>query len=236
MDHSEEFEAGVSPNYMIVLDDDPMVHRIIESSLGVKTLSFTCPEKLIAEADNFQPQAAFIDIYLGSEQTGLEVVSALRGKWQSCPILIITADNSDDIVEEALACGANDFIRKPIKPKELRARLQARLGDVAEKAAVSVVRVGDVTIDSSFRLIKGVQTERYLSPTELNLLLCLSRAKSTVVARQALKRFAWGQIQVSDNALDRRMHAIRQALKDVSDQVHIRTVYGVGFVLDVNEG
>lgn len=232
----ENQEAHPPAPFIVVLDDDPGVSRIIEISLGTKTLGFTSAQSLLKEAEQLQPQAAFIDVHLGEQEvTGLEVVSALRGKWQNCPILIITADSSDDIIEQALACGANDFIRKPINPKELRARLHARLGDAAEKSAVSIVKLGDVAVDSTYRVVRGPVTERYLSPTELNLLMCLLRARGTVVARQTLKRNAWGQIQVSDNALDRRMHAIRQALKDVSEKVLIRTVYGVGFVLDINE-
>ena len=50
-----------------------------------------------------------------------------------------------------------------------------------------------------------------------------------------MKRKCWGQIYVSDNALNRKLHEVRRALKEISQIVTIRTIYGTGFVLEVKE-
>jgi DNA-binding winged helix-turn-helix (wHTH) protein len=50
-----------------------------------------------------------------------------------------------------------------------------------------------------------------------------------------MKRKCWGQIYVSDNALNRKLHEVRRALKEISNVVSIRTLYGTGFVLEVKE-
>jgi DNA-binding response OmpR family regulator len=203
--------------YIIVLDDDPMVARIIQKSLGLKTLQYSTVESLTAEAGKFHPVAAFVDIHLETE-TGLSAVPVLKAKWPFCPIIVITGDSTDDAITEALACGADDFVRKPIRPKELAARLQTRLIDQAQKEAKNVLRVGD------------------LSATEINLFLSLLQARGTIVPRSTLKLRCWGQIAVSDNALDRKVYEVRRALREIGSQLNVGTAYGVGFSVEHVDG
>ena len=218
--------------YTITLDDDLMIHRLIQKSLGMKSLPFNSAEKLLEASDSYQPVAAFIDIHLEEDENGLHIIPMLKAKWPFCPILVITSDPSDEAVSEALACGADDFVRKPIRPKELAARLQTRLIDQAQKEAKSVIHVGDVTLDRTHRILKGPGGERYLSSTEVNLFMSLLQAKGTIVPRSTLKLRCWGQIAVSDNALDRKIYEVRRALKETGSQINVGTAYGVGFALE----
>jgi len=224
---------AVNPSqYVVTLDDDPMVPKLIERTLGMKSITFTSARKLVNQAGQYSPVAAFIDINLGESESGLDTVPQLRNKWPFCPIIVITVDPSDDAVSNALTAGADDFIHKPIRPKELIARVQVRLNDVAEKESKSTIQVGDLIIDLSHRVLRGKVSERYLSQTEINLLNTLVNAKGSIVSRSTLKRRGWGQVAVSDNALDRKMYEVRQAIKEVSENVGIRTCYGIGFVLE----
>lgn len=222
-------------DFTITLDDDPIVAKMIQKSLGIRSLAFQLPQELLKSSFDRDPVACFIDIHLGTEANGLEIVPALREKWPFCPLIVVTSDPTDEAVIEALASGADDFIRKPIRPRELSARLQTRLLDQAQKEAKSVLRIGDVELDRAHRTVRGPSGERYLSDTEVNLFLSLIQARGTIVPRHALKLRCWGQIAVSDNALDRKVYEVRRALKEIGSHIRLGTAYGVGFSMDTEE-
>lgn len=220
--------------YTVTLDDDPMVQKIIEKSTKMKSIFFKDPDDLHAELDHLNPVAFFIDIHLGEAQrTGLDLVPLLRKKWPFCPLLIITSSPTQGSIAKALASGADDFIRKPIIPEELLARLKLRMEDSAQKAAKEVIDYGDISIDSVHRTVTGPKGKRYASPIEITLLTCLAHMEGAIVEKESIKVRCWGQIKVTDNALHRKLHAVRQLLKDVTDNVIIQTKYGVGFALKV---
>tara|TARA_B100001094_G_scaffold332951_1_gene407500 strand:+ start:367 stop:1074 length:708 start_codon:yes stop_codon:yes gene_type:complete len=222
-------------HYTVTLDDDPMVHSIIEKATSMKSLFFNNPDNLHEELDNLKPLAIFIDIHLGENaRTGLDLVPILRKKWPFCPLLIVTSSPAETAISEALASGADDFIRKPLIVEELNARLKLRMEDSAQKAAKEVVDYGDISIDSVHRTVTGPKGKRYASPIEITLLTCLAHMEGNIVEKESIKIRCWGQIKVTDNALHRKLHAVRALLKDVTDNVIIQTKYGVGFALKVS--
>jgi DNA-binding response OmpR family regulator len=222
--------------YFVVLDDDPLVHRLLEAAIGKKCRAFSSSKEAIGSANELEPIGVFVDIHLGVDDNGLDILPKLKQSWPFCPILVMTADKDDDLIGQALASGADDFVRKPINPKEVLARLQARLDELSKREAKELLKVADITIDTSHRLISNDSgKKRYLSPTEMTLLTCLLNAHGTVVKREVIKRKCWGQIYVSDNALNRKLHEVRRILKEVSPSLNIKTVYGMGFVLEVKQ-
>jgi DNA-binding response OmpR family regulator len=225
-------QKSLGNRYTITLDDDPSVFRIIEKSTGFKSHSFSSPEELLCKASKYEPVAAFIDIDLGlGHCRGLEVIPSLRKYWPFCAILVITSDTTDAALSNALALGADDFIRKPIHPPELLARLESRVQELADKEINHVLRMADITFHVSRRSVKGSHGSTYLSPTAATILAALIRAKGTVIRREKLQHQVWGDLKVTDNALDRKIYELRKALLEVSDQLEIKSIYGVGFGL-----
>jgi len=223
-------------DYIITIDDDPMMQKLVEKATGIRSLLFTTLHEFESKMSTLHPIALFVDVHLGTNENGLDILPKLRAKWPFAPIIVFTSDRQEDAVGDALAAGADDFIYKPINLKEVVARLQARLGELAKREAKDIIEIGDIVIDKAHRVISNQKNaQRFLSPTELGLLTCLLDAKGTVVRREIMKRRCWGQIYVSDNALNRKLHEVRRALKEISDVVSIRTLYGTGFVLEVKE-
>ncbi|SMF47014.1 response regulator transcription factor [Pseudobacteriovorax antillogorgiicola] len=220
--------------YTITLDDDVMVHQIIEKSTKIKTIGIQDPQELLDRLEELQPVGIFIDIQLGSTKTGLDVLPNVRSHWPFCPILVITGTPTEQSISKALNSGADDFVRKPLIPDEVNARLKLRMADAAQKAAKEVVEFGDIVIDSAHRTVEGPSGKRFASPIEINLLATLANTEGSIVEKDALKMRCWGQIKVTDNALHRKLHAVRQLLRDVSTNVVIETKYGVGFALKYN--
>lgn len=217
--------------YTITLDDDQIVHQIIERSTKIKTIGMRDPEELLAKMNELHPVAVFVDINLGTGKTGLDLIPTIRQAWPFCPIMVITGTPAEHSIVKALNSGADDFIRKPLIPDEVDARFKLRMSDAAQKAAKEVVEFGDITIDSAHRTVEGPLGKRFASPIEINLLACLANTEGAIVEKDGLKMRCWGQIKVTDNALHRKLHAVRQLLRDVSANVVIETKYGVGFYL-----
>ena len=217
--------------YNIVLDDDPMISEIVEKTTGMRSMRFTNVEDLVAQLPGLHPTAVFIDILLSTKKTGLEILPDLRERWPFCPILVVTGTPNQSSIVVALSSGADDFIRKPIVPEELMARMRLRLEEAAFKSAKEVVEFGDITIHSIYRTVEGPKGKRYASPIEITLLGCLALTDGNIIEKNTLKFRCWGQVKVTDNALHRKLHAVRQILKDVSERVYVETKYGVGFTL-----
>lgn len=219
--------------YVITLDDDPMVSKIIEKALSLRSVSFPTITDFNQRIPNTEPLAIFVDIHLANDQSGLDIVPQLRTRWPYSPIIVITGDPADECLVDAFRKGADDFLLKPIKPREVHARFQTRLTHLQDRASKSALGAGDVTLDTAHRVVTGPNGRQFLAPVETLLLAQLIKAKGTVVPKEILKREAWGPVRVSDNAFYRKLFELRRALEGVSSNVKIQSVYGAGLSLDV---
>jgi DNA-binding response OmpR family regulator len=219
--------------YTIIIDDDPLIHKVIEKTISFKSKGFLSPAALISKMDKLEPMAVFLDIDLGGGVSGLDLIPMLKSKWPYCPLIVITSDLASESVGKALSAGAHDFLQKPFNPVELRARLKVRLQDAAQKVERSTVSVGDLTIDVLHMSLKGSKGKCSVGAIGLNILLAFVNAKGIVINREELKRNCWDGIAVSDNAVDRKLHEVRKSLQDVCVQVRVRSIYGVGFILEL---
>ena len=224
-------ETEDQSNYTLTLDDDPFVGKLIEETLGIKNFHFESLAEFKKAYKKLRPVGAFIDIHLSEDESGLDVVPSMRELWPSTAIIVITADEDQKAVAEALASGADDFIRKPINPHEILARLTTRIGDIEDKLGNRVLRFGDFTVDLKYKSINGPGGQMTLSSREIELLAELVRSNGVVIPKDILKRKLWGNVSVSDNALDRKIFEVRKALKEVSAEVELHSIYGVGMVL-----
>lgn len=220
-------------HYTITVDDDPMVCRIIERATGVRSLGFQSSQEIQPVAGQYEPLAVFIDIHLGIEESGLSLIPVFRSHWHYAPIIVVTSDPDDECLDEAFKQGANDFLLKPIKPREVQARFRTRLAELQERAARAALIAGDVRLDTAHRVVTGPLGRQFLAPVETLMLAQLIKAKGTVVPKEVIKREAWGPIHVSDNAFYRKLFELRRALEGVSQTVKIQSIYGTGLSLDV---
>ena len=132
--------------YLIVIDDDPMIARVIEKALTRQVRSFTSGAAFAAAAGLSEPMGVIIDINLGVGDSGLDLIPSVRSRWPYVPVLVITSDAASETVGPALASGANDFVRKPIEAQELRARLQARSIEMEQRAARGALTFGELKL------------------------------------------------------------------------------------------
>jgi DNA-binding response OmpR family regulator len=214
----------------VTIDDDPLVAHIVERATGMRTLAFGSSAAYLAHvsSDAAPKSAFFVDIHLGMHDSGIDLLPTLRTANPYTPILVITAEPHGAAVGHALAAGANDFVRKPIDPEELAARLRARTGELAERNAREVVAIGDVTANLALGTVCGPSGVSHLSNADVRLLVFLGQANGAIVGREELKRKVWGYVAVSENALDKKLHEVRAALRDVGSGAILQSAYGRG--------
>ncbi|MFK7872520.1 MAG: response regulator [Oligoflexales bacterium] len=210
--------------YIIVLDDDPMTHRIIEDFTGVKTVTFIDPHQLLRKASQFHPIAVFLDIHLDSNILGLELIQPLQKIWNHTPIFIMTSHNDKPYIKESLSLGADDFIEKPLKKEIICARLLKHVSDKSERFSYADVIFDDIQ--------SNIQCNKKVSPIpkkEMAILKLMIRIPGMMTTREDILNRIWGGTHLSPNTLDKKIQNIRQILIEIGSLIQIETIYGKGF-------
>jgi len=220
-----------NPKFVITLDLDPAANDHIREATGMESKWFKSSD-LFGESD-LAPVAVFLEARLAMEgPNNGALIPKLKDNWPLSPIILMSGPEDDEIVTELMALGADDFIGKPIDNTEISSRMNVRLGALAKRAAKETIKIGDLTIDTLQRSVTSHKGAKYLSPTEIKLISELARSVGNVVPRDVLKKRCWPNSKVSDNALNRKLYEVRRRLEPLSDQITIRTIYGVGFILE----
>lgn len=180
--------------------------------------------------------AVILDIML-PRLDGVEVLRRVRQD-SAVPIIMLTAkgDNVDRVV--GLEMGADDYLPKPVYPRELLARLRAilrRTDAQAPRKPSSVVTQGDLQLSPARRTTEWRGAAIELTASEFNLLEALMRAEGDVVSKNDLSRRALGRVhEAYDRSVDVHIANLRQKLAAVADQgVEIQTARGIGYSLHV---
>ncbi len=165
---------------------------------------------------------------------GLAILRKAREKGKRLPVLIITA--KDTVVDRVrgLDCGADDYLVKPFAFSELTARVRAlmRRGTLNEAARVTCA---DLDINRISRKISRDGREISLTVKEFELLEYLARHQGSIVSREMLSREVWKTMDLNtpmDNVIDVTVARLRRKLDDPYPLKLLRTVRGVGFLME----
>lgn len=173
-----------------------------------------------------------LDISL-SEGNGFAVCKAIKSDY-NVPVIFLTASGDEFSTVTGFELGADDYIAKPFRPRELLYRIRNVLRLTG--GAGSVIRLGDVTVDT----VKGIAAKNgkdlYLSALEYRLLLVFLNNRGAVLSRAQLLEAIWdiaGEF-VNDNTLTVYIKRLREKIEeDPQDPKLIKTVRGLGYKVDV---
>ncbi len=183
-----------------------------------------------------QPDLVILDIGL-PDGNGREFCAGTRREGHKMPIILLTGAAGDDDVTQGLNAGANDYIAKPFRPKELLARLRAQLR-AFEDSQDAVFTIGPYRFRPSARLLtKPDGRERIvLNAKEASMLKYLCRAGARVTSRQMLLNDVWGyHPEASTHTLESHIWRLRQKLEiDPANPTLLLTIPG-GYVLNAAE-
>jgi len=160
---------------------------------------------------------------------GVDVCRLIRAE-SGTPIVMLTAKSDTVDVVVGLEAGADDYIVKPFKPKELVARVRARIRRNEEPTPAGL-QIGDLAIDVTGHSVHRGEEALSLTPLEFDLLLCLARKPGQVFSREALLEEVWGYRHSADTRLV-NVHVQRLRAKIEQDPERpdiVLTVRGVGY-------
>lgn len=220
--------------FVLVLDDDDAIGPIISASLGIRAISLMNRSAFATYEFQGRPEACFVDIHL-ADDNGLDLLATLHDRWPEAAIIVITADPDEHFIGEALASGAHDFLAKPVRPGELKARFKARLAEAKARSVRETMRYADIGFNYRLRRLSHADSWCYLSPLATELLHILIDSRGEVVSKAALKRRMWPGVAVTANSLDQRITELRRALSAVGSSLALQAKYGGGLVLKRHE-
>ncbi len=169
-----------------------------------------------------------LDLNLPS-MNGLEVCRRYRESGGTARILILTAKKSLSIKERGLDSGADDFLSKPFKLRELSARIRALLRRPSSLLGRQLV-VGNLQLDTAARRVSRAGSDIHLLPKEFALLEALMRSPGQVLSVEVLTQIVWTQDnKVSHHTIRSHVRSLRQKLGDTTADPLIHNVYGAGY-------
>ncbi|RMD17370.1 response regulator transcription factor, partial [Corynebacterium gottingense] len=177
---------------ILVVDDDPAINEMLTIVLeaeGFRTASVQDGAEAVDAFHSFDPDLILLDLMLPGVN-GIDICREIR-RTSPVPIVMLTAKTDTVDVVLGLESGADDYITKPFKPKELVARIRARLRRTDDQAS-DVLHVGDLTIDVPQHIVSRGSEEISLTPLEFDLLLEMARKPNQVHTREELLETVWG--------------------------------------------
>lgn len=175
-----------------------------------------------------RPDVVLLDVMLPGKD-GIEVCRAIRAE-SGTPIVMLTAKGDTVDIVVGLESGADDYIVKPFKPKELVARIRARMRRNDDQAAATLA-IGDLVIDIAGHSVTRGGMPMSLTPLEFDLLACLARKPGQVFTREQLLQEVWGYRHAADTRLvNVHVQRLRAKIEHDPEQPEIVvTVRGVGY-------
>lgn len=216
---------------VLVVDDDIALAEMLTIVLrneGFEPFVCNSGDEALAAFRAHRPDVVLLDLMLPG-MDGIAVCKAIRTE-SGVPIVMLTAKNDTVDVVVGLESGADDYVIKPFKPKELVARIRARVRKLGDETP-EVITIGDLTIDVAGHSVRRDREAISLTPLEFDLLLCLARKPWQVFTRELLLEQVWGYRHAADTRLV-NVHVQRLRSKIEHDPEHpdiILTVRGVGY-------
>ena len=216
---------------VLVVDDDLALAEMLGIVLrneGLDVDHVADGSSAIGAFRDFRPDLVLLDVMLPGID-GLEVCRQIRAE-SGVPIVMLTAKTDTVDVVVGLESGADDYVMKPFKPKELVARIRARLRRT-EEPAPELLEIGDLVIDVAGHSVKRDGSAIALTPLEFDLLVALARKPWQVFTREILLEQVWGYRHAADTRLV-NVHVQRLRSKverDPENPEVVVTVRGVGY-------
>lgn len=217
---------------ILVIDDEAPIRKLLEITLennDYKVWLAETGKEGIMMAVNHPPELILLDIGL-PDKSGHEILKELR-TWYSKAILILSVqDNEEDIVN-ALDNGATDYLTKPFRTAELLARIRSAIRRNQLQTDCTLISHGDIQIDFGARIAIKNEEILKLTSTEFNLLALFMKNEGRVLTHQHILKEIWGGgYQTETQYLRVFVGALRKKIEENSTQPkHIITVSGVGY-------
>jgi len=216
---------------VLVVDDDASLAEMLTIVLrqeGFESRVCGRGDQAMEAFRDFRPDLVLLDLMLPGKD-GIDVCKEIREE-SGVPIVMLTAKSDTVDVVVGLESGADDYVVKPFKPKELVARIRARVRRL-DASSHEALTIGDLSIDVAGHSVTRAGAPVNLTPLEFDLLHCLARKPWQVFTREVLLEQVWGYRHSADTRLV-NVHVQRLRSKvehDPENPEIVVTVRGVGY-------
>ena len=221
---------------VVIAEDDPSVRKAVQRVLELEGYTITAVNDGQAALDTIlvkTPDAAVLDVSMPFLD-GLSVCKELRHRGNRTPILLLTARHEVGDRVAGLDAGADDYLVKPFSIDELLARVRALLRRRESAGANTVLRVGDLSLDTARREVLRGDRPLSLTKTEFDLLETLMLRTGLVVTREQLYEEIWGfDFETGSKSLDVYIGYLRRKTEEGGESRLVYTIRGVGYTVKV---
>lgn len=223
------------PQTILVIDDEKRLVALVQSYLqqeGYHVVTAYNGKEALPIAQKEKPDLIILDLMM-PEMNGYDFLRAHRAE-SDTPIIMLTAKVEDDDKVIGLELGADDYVAKPFKPRELMARVRNVLRRAGKnEARGKTLKVADVSLDRDSRevLVGGRAVD--LTPSEFDLLAALLAAPGRVFSRLDLLDVIQGvRYEGYERTIDTHIKNLRAKIEpDPRKPRYVETIYGVGYRL-----
>ena len=218
---------------ILVVDDEKRLVALVEAYLkqeGYGVITASNGQEALHLARQEKPDLILLDIMM-PEMDGFEFIQVHRRE-RDTPIILLTARVEEEDHVIGLELGADDYVTKPFRPRELVARVRAVLRRTGKGSLpMEVLRVGKVTLDREGHLVKVANKQVDLTPSEFDLLSALMSTPGRVFSRmELLDRIQGVAYEGYERTIDVHVKNLRSKLEaDTRNPRYIETVYGIGY-------
>lgn len=218
--------------HILIIEDESGIYNFLKQGLeeeGYSTAIAVDGEKGLEYFSNNQVDLILLDWML-PRMGGIEVCEAIRLKNTEIPILFLTAKDTVEETVRGLKSGANDYIKKPFSFEELLERIKVHFRKRKEEVLLTL---GTISLNRSTYQVKNSSEEIALTQREFELLEYLIKNKGVVCSRDEIIEHVWNiNFEYDTGVIDVFINAIRKKLNMDKDNGYIKTIRGVGYIVN----
>jgi two-component system, OmpR family, KDP operon response regulator KdpE len=225
--------TGSDRRRILLCDADPQsLHalRVVLHRAGFEVDATRTAAEALDRSALRPPRAAIIELVL-PDGDGVKVCRRLR-EWSSMPMIMLSAVGDEEEQVRAFEAGADDYLTKPFRPRELVARLLANLRRTEPGTEQPCVELGGLEIDLAARAVRRDGQVVHLTPIEFSLLGVLIQNRGRLLTHNALLHQVWGAAYL-DARQTLRAHVanLRRKIEPTDGERLIHTDHGIGYRL-----
>jgi DNA-binding response OmpR family regulator len=222
---------------LLVVDDDRDLVETLDYALrreGYEVVKAYDGEAALETVTRERPDVVVLDINL-PKLAGFVVLERIRQVDQHVAVIMLSAREEENDIVRGLQLGADDYLTKPFRPKELAARVKAILRRAVKtggRPKPSVYRTGDIVLDEGTHHVTVSDVPLHLSPTEFKLLRHFMANPGRVLTQEEILEGVWGyDADVGGDLVKLNVSRLRRKLtSDGHPREVIETVSGVGYL------
>lgn len=212
------------------VEDEENLSNLIKTYLekaGYQVIAYTKGQDALDQIGK-KVDLWILDIMLGDDISGYDIIKAIRKKDQDVPVIFTSARDQDLDKIVGLELGSDDYITKPYSSKELVLRVNNIMKRVYQTEAKNVIKYTDYTVDVDKRVAFYLEKEIKLTTLEFDLLLLFLRNINKSFSREEILNYVWGDDYFgSDRAVDDLVRRLRKKMP----KLNVSTIYGYGYRL-----